>query len=349
VISFSAVIPTYNRADSLVGAVESVVHQSYPAREIIVVDDGSTDDTAAVCRTVPAGVKTIRQENAGVSAARNRGVREASADFVAFLDSDDRWMANKLEVQAAVLDALPRVGWTVGGCELVDSSGTALGRPQSFEGTFPVLGENRISAREFFARFLEHVTVSVGGSEHDVFHGDAFEMLCHGNVILPSTLAVRRHLFLKEGGFDESLRMAEETEFAHRLSVVSPLAIVMTPLARRQVGEEDVLTADRNKFILIENARRSLEGAVARRGTLTPSEVGAYRAGLHALTLRRAYAELSDLDRHGARRTLRQGWREDLPFSGRSAVIYLAALLPAFMLRLLHRAKRTVRRIKSGD
>ena len=92
----SVIIPTYNRARLLVEAIDSVLSQPMSGVEVIVVDDGSTDDTQEVVARYGAAVRHIRQNNAGVSAARNRGVREAHGDAVLFLDSDDYLLQSSL-------------------------------------------------------------------------------------------------------------------------------------------------------------------------------------------------------------------------------------------------------------
>ncbi len=106
----SVVIPTYNCGPYVAEAVESVLAQTRPAAEVLVVDDGSTDDTAGRLARFAAPVRVIRKENGGVSTARNRGVEEATGDLVAFLDADDAWHPRKLEVQLAALAGRPDLG-----------------------------------------------------------------------------------------------------------------------------------------------------------------------------------------------------------------------------------------------
>ena len=97
-LSVSVVIPAYNAARFLLETLESVRRQSRQPLEVLVVDDGSTDDTARIARDVP-GVRVVRQANAGVSAARNRGIEEARGSLIAFLDADDAWREDKLAIQ----------------------------------------------------------------------------------------------------------------------------------------------------------------------------------------------------------------------------------------------------------
>src|SRR5581483_888972 len=109
-VSFSVIIPVYNGAATLARAIESVLGQSRPPSEVIVVDDGSTDETARIAAAYDRFIKYVRQPNAGVGAARNAGARIASAEWLAFLDADDwyyrdrlRWHAEWIE-RDAMLD-----------------------------------------------------------------------------------------------------------------------------------------------------------------------------------------------------------------------------------------------------
>jgi glycosyltransferase involved in cell wall biosynthesis len=109
-VRYSVVIPTYNRAHCVGEAIESVLAQALPPHEIIVVDDGSTDDTPRVLAVFGDRIRVIRQENAGVSAARNAGIAAATGEWIAFLDSDDVWLSHKMdrtrEAQSRAPDAI---------------------------------------------------------------------------------------------------------------------------------------------------------------------------------------------------------------------------------------------------
>ena len=109
----SVVIPTFNRAATIVRAVESVLQQTYRPLELIVVDDGSTDGTSEVLQAYGKAVVYVRQDNAGPAAARNRGIRESQGDMVAFLDSDDVWLAAKLERQVALAGIIGQLAFAV--------------------------------------------------------------------------------------------------------------------------------------------------------------------------------------------------------------------------------------------
>ncbi len=101
VLPISVIIPVYNREHYVAEAIRSVLNQSYPAAEILVIDDGSTDQSSEIIQSFPSPVQYHRQANRGAAAARNRGVALAKGEFLAFLDSDDRWRPDKLALQMA--------------------------------------------------------------------------------------------------------------------------------------------------------------------------------------------------------------------------------------------------------
>src|SRR5690606_25796970 len=123
--------------------------------EIIIVDDGSKDDTRNICAEFPPPVRYILQENAGVSAARNRGVRESSGEWIAFLDSDDLWEPNMLEVQLRALEAAQPAGWSISDCVLVDGDDRLLTGLQGLQVAVPAFRESGLSVDDFFSELRE--------------------------------------------------------------------------------------------------------------------------------------------------------------------------------------------------
>jgi glycosyltransferase involved in cell wall biosynthesis len=340
----SVVVPTFNGARLLAEAVQAILSQTVPPLEVLVVDDGSTDDTAAICARLPAPVRYIQQSNAGVSAARNRGIAEARGDWVAFADGDDVWLPTKLEVQLAALDALGGCRWSVTNCEVIDARGALVMGSQGFVRVFPVFREQRASPDEFFGRVLTRLRVDAAGSEHRVYTGDAFPLLFLGNFALPSSLMLRRALAQEVGGFDEQFRLAEETEYCHRLAAASPVAVVETRLVRYRIGQGGALTAPQNTNRLVANALVSIDRAVRLRPMLSAQAAQWYRLGKRNLLVRSAYSHLSALDRELARAPALAAWR----LSRRRALwplgVYAASWLPPQILRGLHALKRACRR-----
>jgi len=207
-MSVSAIIPTYNCARLLPQAIESAIHQSHKLQEIIVVDDGSTDNTEECIRPFLSQIRYVKQENRGLAGARNRGIRESTAEFVAFLDADDVWLFEKTEKQLAAFRSSPDVVLTFTDAHVLSSSGKAMP-------TF-MFGKG---ARE----------------------GYVFDGLLRSSFILPSTAMIRRNCFEDVGLFDEGLLCVEDLDLWLRISRKYQVKMVAEPLAvwRRQ---EDSLT-----------------------------------------------------------------------------------------------------------
>jgi hypothetical protein len=336
------VIPTFNRARTVVRAVESVLAQTVPVLEVIVVDDGSEDDTGGICSAMPAPVRYVRQRNAGPAAARNRGMREARGEYVAFLDSDDVWHPQKLEAQLASLAACPEAAWSITDCEVVDLDGRPLPGTQGFARGFPVFRALGATPQEVFGTRLAERDVRVAGREYPLFTGEVFELLFHGNFVFPSCALVHRRVIERVGFFDESLLVAMDNEYFHRVAAHFPLTIVMAPLFRYQTGAADARTASGNTIRLIRTALLSGERAAEIRETLSPAEARALRSGRGRLLVRLAYAHLSVLEREAARDAARQAVRSGSPGLFGGAGLYLASLLPTPLLRALHTSKRAL-------
>ncbi len=190
-LSVSVVIPTYNRAHLITDALDSVAAQSRTVDEIILVDDGSTDDTEGVVKSwgEKAGqgipIIYIRQENAGGNVARNRGIEEAKGDVIAFLDSDDVWAVEKLEKQIAVLKSDPAFGAVYCGVREVVIGSTA--QPEVPVRSYP--------------------------------HGDLLDALLVSDVTAPtSCYVVRREVFETAGRFDTSLQARQDWDMWIRIA-----------------------------------------------------------------------------------------------------------------------------------
>jgi glycosyltransferase involved in cell wall biosynthesis len=308
--------------------------------EIIVVDDGSTDDTAEVCASFGPPVRYIRQQNQGVSAARNNALRAVKGDWIAFCDSDDLWMPNKLQLQLAAIEAIG-AAFSVTEFTLIDPEGSSVaGGDEGFRLSFPVFGETGVSPEQHLAKWLERRDLQLGSDSVRTYTGDSFGMLFLGNVIMPSTAIVARDVIVRAGFFDESFHVAEDTEYFHRVAAHSPLTILMMPLSQHRVGHPSLVAEKSDK--LIENAMRSVARAAGLRPELTAREKAAVHEGTRMLRVRMAYARLAALDPRGARKALRVGTLNYI-VSRRSIAILLVSLLPRAALRLLHRAKRLIR------
>lgn len=200
----SVVIPTYNRARFLPTAVASVRAQTHPCAEIVIVDDGSTDDTAQVVQALGDGIRYLRQDNAGPAAARNRGIRHAQGDYVAFLDTDDRWLPDKIALQLEIAVREPAIALVSADMAIEDEHGTVQ-VASNFE---------RRGLQAFFSR--------LGGRPVP----DAPRRLLEVNFVNTSTVLARRDVLLALDGFDTRLRYGEDLELWLRIAARHPIACV---------------------------------------------------------------------------------------------------------------------------
>jgi glycosyltransferase involved in cell wall biosynthesis len=339
----AVIIPTYNRAHQIADTIRSVLGQSHPPAEVIVVDDGSTDATADVCAPFAPAVRYERQVNAGVSAARNRGVALTSAELVAFVDSDDLWHRDKLALQVAALAAEPAAGWSITGCDVIGLEGAVIPSRRGFPGVFGVFEAEGLTPARFFARYFRAVTITAAGGDHRVWTGDAYVPFFLGNFALPSSAVIRRDVFDRVGGFDPGFRLAEETEFFHRLAAASPVVILPESLVGYRVGQAGSLISPANTGKLIANALTSLERAAALRPA-TAESLSHFRRGRQALLRKLAYLHLSLGEGAAARRAMREAWRAGARLDAWSLGVCTASLLPAGILEALRSVKAAVRR-----
>lgn len=205
--SISVILPTFNRAWTVAGAVASVLDQTWTDFELIVVDDGSTDDTAAVLAPYADRLRLLHQSNGGVSAARNAGIDAARGRLIAFLDSDDRWMPKKLAVQKAFFDAHP---------------------------------EAKIcQTEEVWIRNGVRVNP---GKRHRKPSGDIFIPSLALCLVSPSAVMMRRELFDDVGRFDETLPACEDYDLWLRVACRYPVYRITTPLIVKHGGHADQLS-----------------------------------------------------------------------------------------------------------
>ena len=199
-MTISVIIPLYNKADSVALTIESVLAQSYADFELIVIDDGSTDGSGDIVRKIgDPRIRVIRQDNAGVSAARNRGVAEAKNEWVAFLDGDDQWLPTFLERTVAFAEQHPEVGAVIANF-VNETTGKVHVPPNAAqEGVLP----------DFFAVMLVMGTCPVYGS----------------------TALVRRKALENVGGFPVGVKYGEDTDTWNRLACEISFGFIAEPLA----------------------------------------------------------------------------------------------------------------------
>jgi glycosyltransferase involved in cell wall biosynthesis len=205
--SVSVIIPTYNRGWILGEAIDSVLAQEYSDYELIVVDDGSTDDTQEILDLYGQDIVVFRQPNQGVSAARNLGIAESRAELVAFLDSDDLWLPQKLTRQVAFFQSNP--------VALICQT----------EETW-VRNGVRVNPKK----------------RHQKLAGMIFEPSLALCLVSPSAVMIRKTLFDTVGLFDESLPACEDYDLWLRVSCRYPVFLIDEPLVIKRGGHQDQLS-----------------------------------------------------------------------------------------------------------
>lgn len=183
----SVVVPCYNSARFLAETLESALDQTYPRVEIVVIDDGSSDETAAIARSYP--VHYILQTNRGISAARNAGIRRSRGKYILFLDHDDRLLPEAIETGVKLLEDHPECAMAVGEHTYIGADGSTIGH-----------SEKRAAGRDHYRMLLQHNFIET-----------------------PCSALHRRSALLSSGFFNESVQGAEDHELYLRTARQSPL------------------------------------------------------------------------------------------------------------------------------
>lgn len=229
-MKLSVIIPTYNRMDLLQRAIESVLCQQLPhnldSLQVIVVDDGSTDNTAAMMASRFPDVSYIEQPNGGVSAARNRGLREANGDWIALLDSDDEWLPKKLLDQ------------------------------------FEMLAESQLLVCHTQEIWLRNGTRVNQMDKHQKQGGWIFEHCLPMCAMSPSSIIIHNNVFKDVGNFDESLPACEDYDLWLRITARYEVAYIEQACINKYGGHEDQLSRqhwgmDRFRVLALEKILQS--------------------------------------------------------------------------------------------
>ncbi len=301
----SVVIPTYNSAAFVREAIQSVLGQTYSDLEIIVIDDGSTDDTERVVRSFGDRVFYVRQENNGAGAARNQGIKKSQGSYVAFLDSDDLWLPGKLEEQIPLLDRDPELG-------LVYSDWAVV----------PEQGEAQPS-------YLQNLPAA---------SGYVFDRLVQCGFILTSGTVVRRSCLDDVGYFDEALSIAQDYDLWLRICYRWKVALVNKPLAIKRNRDGNLSSnlpkTAAERIVLFEKALKTFPDMSRSRRRLVR----------HQLAMNYWDVAYDDFDRmlfKDARKnfllSLTYDWR-----NGRALGYLAASYLPALVVKAAKAVKRGI-------
>jgi len=219
VYKISVIIPSYNCAAYLGRTIDSVLNQTYPAYEIIVVDDGSQDNTREIVQGYGSKVKYLYQDNAGANEARNAGVAVSTGDWVAFLDADDEWVSEKLERQCAILQRHPDLVWVYSNQEI----------------RFYATGQRRLfCAIEAIPAFIQDECVP-----------NYIDAYACGLWMMTSTALIRKEVYWEAGGFLPGQKIHHDTDLALRIAYRYPrVGFSIQPLVYYLEGRPGSITRD---------------------------------------------------------------------------------------------------------
>jgi glycosyltransferase involved in cell wall biosynthesis len=238
----TVIIPTFNRGWILQEAIDSVLAQDYVNLELIVVDDGSTDNTAEILSGYRDRLTVLAQDNQGVSAARNRGIQAAAGELIAFLDSDDLWLPQKLSHQV----------------EFFNDRRDAL----------------ICQTQEIWIRNGRRVNPKI---RHQKPSGMIFERSLELCLVSPSAVMIRPGLFDRVGLFDENLPACEDYDLWLRVSWRYPVYLIDTPLIIKRGGHADQLS----RKPALDKYRIKSMVKIIESGRLSPSQYNAAIRTLH--------------------------------------------------------------------
>lgn len=333
--SVSVVVPAFNCAGYIGSALESVMAQSVACREIVVVDDGSSDATPEILAGYGQRIRVVRQENQGVAAARNRAIEQAQCEWIAFLDSDDVWHPEKVALQFAALAAFPDAILLFSDFRMIDAEGGCrdANAIKTHYGVF------RRRALDWGDVFSTRTGLSNGAL---AYSGHCFRALFQGNFIKTSTVMMKRQVLAEVGTFDPQWRTEEDYDLWLRAAAVGPMVYLDQAVVdvRRRSGQ---LTAASNAATVVENAAGVvLAHEPLARQQIVSSEVDQRLAELHRILASvRLFQGKHQQSRQAARKALEFG-----PISGPLAAMIAWSYLPALCTRMLLRVMAVVRSLR---
>lgn len=316
-VGVSVIIPTYNRSRYVSKAIDSVLAQTYANYEIIVVDDGSTDNTKSVLDPYQDIIRYFHQENAGVSATRNLGIKESKSEWIAFLDSDDEWLPKKLEEQVNFINKHPEVVLHAVNLDIscYRSNGTT-----SFDHCRFKPCDETIYIKEPFPFHLKYRTT-----------------------VMPPSVVCRRDMAMKVGGFVEGRSLFEDYEFMCKMATQGPWGITNKVLAKAFMRDENManLSDCRSNSIIKYKTLIEVYQSLLCSGLLWVKEKNTIRKLLCGYY--RAYGKILAAANGDMKEPRKAFWNACQTQIGiKNVVFYLMSYLPAPVLNSLEKCNSKI-------
>jgi glycosyltransferase involved in cell wall biosynthesis len=266
-VDVSVIIPTYNRGSLITDAVESVLGQQVPRVEIIVVDDGSNDNTLQTLAPYRDRIIIVQTNHGGAPHARNAGIKVATGRYVAFLDSDDRYLPHKLAMQLAVLDRFPDVG-------LVYTEFSAIGEAPAEEFHLKTYHAPAFRNGETHQHYFnEAMSLKEAGidcppwSHRTIYFGEIFDQYLRVLFVFVNSLMVRRAVLDSVGLHDETLSLFDGYDLVLRIAKRNRIAFVDVPTYQLRYHDDQISTTKRTDGpVVFISKQRQLLRIVERHG-----------------------------------------------------------------------------------
>jgi hypothetical protein len=245
----SVIVPCYNRADIVGETIDSILAQTYANLEIIIIDDGSTDNTRHVVgRYSDSRVRYFYKANGGLSAARNSGLDQAKGEFIAFLDSDYLWYSWKLDAQIRIFSSYPDVGLIWSDMSTFAESGAAVLSPRHLREYYSAYASIALESRHPPAGVLSDLLDSAPQewARCPFYIADVFPYMFSGNLVHPSTAIVRRARLSKSGPFQPEVTGpgAEDYHFYFRICSMGPVGFMDVPTTLYRIHPSQLSTCN---------------------------------------------------------------------------------------------------------
>lgn len=329
----SVIIPTYNRAALIGRAVSSALAAVSPGDDVIVVDDGSTDNTPQVLEKFVGRIRYLRVPNGGAGAARNHGVREAKNALIAFLDSDDEWMPDKLDLQRALMQARPDVVFCFSDFAVRDHIG------RESHGYLSRWHKDLRNWNEILGRGFPYSSTALlpeGREDFSVHVGNLYGLLMEASYVSVITLIVRHDLAAEAALFPEDLPIYEDWEYIGRLGRAGQAAYLDCETAWN-LGHDGLRLTDADDF-------RSATARITMLKRVWGNDhafLGEHGNSYHRVLTEQHLIKAKWLIRHGRTREA----RAELRLAGRKPLSHrVLAAMPGPIARNIVRARDALKR-----
>ncbi|MDF1584743.1 MAG: glycosyltransferase family 2 protein [Methyloprofundus sp.] len=314
-MKISAIIPAYNSQDFILDAIQSIQNQTHPVDEIIVIDDGSTDNTRLILASKANDIKYIKQKNQGPSAARNTGIKAAQGDWIAFLDADDQWLPDKIEKQLIILEKSPEL--------------------QLISGDMQEIGINN-----------ELITQSVLAKHHQLTQfqnnqslpiKNALAELVNKNFIPTGTVLVKRATLIEAKLFNTAIRFGEDLELWAKIAAKHPITCLPEILMLRRLHSQNATTSTMPMLIDLVKVMQSIRHysndiLIAQTIDADKLVANAWANLGYGYFINEQYQQAKSAFRHSLKEKINQ----------RALSYFIACVLPRQIINLIRRTKQAL-------